>query len=54
MIWMALGVIAMAWIGLHALSLLTPNEKAEADKLLANVIKDHVTRAENGPTSKRR
>jgi len=31
MIWMALGVITMAWMGLHALSLLNPNEKEEQD-----------------------
>ena len=29
--WMALGVIAMAWIGLHALSLLNPDRKEEQD-----------------------
>ena len=31
MMWMALGVIAMAWIGLHALSLLNPDRKEEQD-----------------------
>ena len=31
MIWMALGVITMAWIGLHALSWLNPDRKEDHD-----------------------
>ena len=58
MMWMALGVVAIAWLGLYTLYMLNPNRKIETEAeevaRLANVLKDHVSRAENGPTSKKR
>ena len=57
MMWMALGVVAMAWLGLYTLYMLNPDRKieteAEENERLANVLKDHVTRAEYGPTAKK-
>ena len=53
MAWLLLGVIVMAGLGLYALSLLNTDKKPEVDETLANVLKDHVTRAENGPTARK-
>ena len=58
MMWMALGVVAIAWLGLYTLYMLNPNRKIETEAeevaRLANVLKDHVSRADHGPTIRRK
>lgn len=53
MTWMLLGWLTIVWLGIHTLTMLNP-KKTKTDKTFANVLVDHINRAEHGPTARGR